>query len=150
MNNDGKLTVTDVSLLIKKIENKRDYEVELLDIDTKNYYPNKNEELEISFIEKINYDDVTIEKLIVNNNEYEVKPPDENNNKYSIKLNVGDKIGKQDLEFSKAILNTGEEVKIDYVFSISVLKERPFIDEKQYKLEDTFEGKAKISFDLIV
>ena len=49
MNSDGQITVTDLSLLIKKIENKRDYTVELLNIDTENYYPKKNEKIEIQF-----------------------------------------------------------------------------------------------------
>ena len=33
--------------------------------------------------------------------------------------------------------------------SVSVLKEQPFIEEKSYKLEETFEGKAYINFNLV-
>lgn len=66
LNDDKKITVTDLTLLIKKIENKRKYIVELENISTDNYYPNKNEEIEVSFIAKINYEDVLIKKLIVN------------------------------------------------------------------------------------
>ncbi len=73
LNNDQKITVTDLTLLIKKIENKRKYVVELANINTENYYPNKNQEIEISFIGKINYDDTEIKKVIINNAEYEVK-----------------------------------------------------------------------------
>ena len=78
LNDDKKITVTDLTLLIKKIENKRKYIVELENISTDNYYPNKNEEIEVSFIAKINYDDVSIKKVIVNNVEYNVEKLNEN------------------------------------------------------------------------
>ena len=147
LNEDGKINVTDLTLLIKKIEHKREYIVELEGISTDNYYPNKNEEIEISFIGKINYSDTSIKKLVINEKEYEVEIT--NGQEYKVKLNVGNKAEKRDYKFSKAILSTNEEVKIDYDFSVSVLKERPFIDEKSYKLEETFEGKSNVSFDLI-
>lgn len=149
LNNDQKITVTDLTLLIKKIENKRKYVVELANINTENYYPNKNQEIEISFIGKINYDDTEIKKVIINNAEYEVKRTIEGGNEYKIKINVGNIAEKKELKFSKVILSTDEEVKVDYNFAISVLKEKPFIDEKSYKLEETFEQKANISFELI-
>ena len=86
-------------------------------------------------------------KVIVNNVEYNVEKLNEN--AYKFKLNVGDKAEKKDFKISKVILSTNEEVKIDYNFSISILKEKPYIDEKSYKLEETFKGKANISFDLV-
>lgn len=149
LNNDQKITVTDLTLLIKKIENKRKYVVELENINTENYYPNKNQEIEISFIGKINYEDVSIQKVVINDKEYEVQKTTEGGNEYKVKLNVGNIAEKKDFKFSKVILSTNEEVKVNYNFSVSVLKEKPFIDEKSYKLEDTFEGKTNISFDLI-
>lgn len=149
LNNDQKITVTDLTLLIKKIENKRKYVVELENINTENYYPNKNQEIEVSFIAKINYEDVSIQKVIINDKEYEVQSANVSGDEYKVKLKVGNKAEKQDFKFSKVILSTNEEVKIDYDFSVSVLKEKPFIDEKSYKLEETFEGKANVSFDLI-
>lgn len=149
LNNDQKITVTDLTLLIKKIENKRKYVVELENINTENYYPNKNQEIEISFIGRINYEDVSIQKVVINDKEYEVQKITEGGNEYKVKLNVGNVAEKKDFKFSKVILSTNEEVKVNYNFSVSVLKEKPFIDEKSYKLEDTFEGKTNISFDLI-
>lgn len=149
LNNDQKITVTDLTLLIKKIENKRKYVVELENINTENYYPNKNQEIEISFIGRINYEDVSIQKVVINDKEYEVQKTTEGGNEYKVKLNVGNVAEKKDFKFSKVILSTNEEVKVNYNFSVSVLKEKTFIDEKSYKLEDTFEGKTNISFDLI-
>lgn len=147
LNEDGKITVTDLTILIKKIEHKREYIVELENISTNNYYPNKNQEIEVSFIGKINYDDTKIKKVVVNDTEYEVKTTQ--GNEYKFKLNVGNKAEKTDFKISKVILSTNEEVKINYEISIAVLKERPFIDEKSYKIEETFEGKASVSFNLV-
>ena len=146
MNSDGQITVTDLSLLIKKIENKRDYEVELVNIDTDNYYPKKNEKIEIQFGAKINYDDVEIKKAIINNQEYTVK---NEGGIYKIELNVGEQFGKKEYNFTKVILDTGAEVKVDNKFIICVLKETPYIEESSYKLEETYEGKAYINFNLV-
>lgn len=147
LNEDKKITVTDLTLLIKKIEHKREYEVKIENASTENYYPNKNQEIEISFVADINYDDVSIKKVIINDNEYEVQ--NTIGNEYKVKLNVGNIAEKKDFKFLKAILSNNEEVKTNYNFSVSVLKDVPFIDEKTYKLEETFEGKANVSFDLI-
>lgn len=149
LNDDKKITVTDLTLLIKKIEHKRKYVVEIENISTDNYYPNKNEEIEVTFIAKINYDDVSIKKVVINDKEYDINATIAGGNEYKIKLNVENIAEKKVFKFSKVILSTEDEVKIDYNFSVSVLKEKPFIDEKSYKLEETFEGKANVSFELI-
>lgn len=146
-NHDRKITVTDLTLLIKKIENKREYVVELENISTNNYYPNKNQEIEVSFIANINYEDVFIKKVVINETEYDVDTS--NGRKYTFKYHVGDKAQKKNLKFSKVILSSNEEVKVDNNLAISVLKEIPYIDEKSYKLEETFEEKANVSFHLV-
>ncbi len=146
MDSDGEIMVTDLSLLIKKIENEREYTVELIDLDTPNYYPKKGEEIEITFGAIINYGDVRIEKVIINEQEYTVQ---NENGIYKIKVNVGEQAGKQEYKISKVILNTDAEVKMNDTFTVSVLKEQPFIEESSYKLEETFEGKAYINFNLV-
>ncbi len=147
LSDNKKITVTDLTLLIKKIEHKRKYIVELENISIDNYYPNKNEEIEVSFIAKINYEDALIKKVIINDEEYDIKKS--NGNEYTFKIKVGNKAEKKDYKISKVILSTNEEVKIEYNFSVSILKNKPFIDEKSYKLEETFEGKANVRFDLV-
>ena len=92
MNNDGEITVTDLTLLVQKIENKRDYTVELINLDTTNYYPKKNEEIEITFGAIINYNDVVLEKVIMNEQEYTVQ---NENGIYKIKVNVGEQVQMQ-------------------------------------------------------
>ena len=146
MNGDGEITVTDLSLLIKKIENKRDYTVELINMDTPNYYPKKGETIEITFGAVINYQDVSIEKIVINNQEQNVE---NEAGAYKIKVNVGNQAGKQEYHINKVILNTGAEVKVDNTISVCVLKAEPYIEENSYKLEETFEGKAYINFNLV-
>ena len=146
MNNDGEITVTDLALLIQKIENKREYDVKLINIDTQNYYPEKNEQIEITFEAEINYEDVFIEKIVINGQQYDVKIE---TGVYKVELDVGTQAGKKEYNMSKVILNTGAEVKIDNNFEVSVLKEYPYIEESSYKLEETFEGKAYINFNLV-
>ena len=146
MNGDGEITVTDLSLLIKKIENKRDYTVELINMDTPNYYPKKGETIEITFGAVINYQDVSIEKIVINNQEQNVE---NEAGVYKIKVNVGNQAGKQEYHINKVILNTGAEVKVDNTISVCVLKAEPYIEENSYKLEETFEGKAYINFNLV-
>ncbi len=146
LNNDGKITVTDLSLLIKKIENKREYNIEIINMDTPNYYPKKNEEIEITFGAYINYDDVSIQKVVINNQEYNVENL---GNVYKLIHNVGEQSGKKEYHMTKVILNTGTEVKIDHTFAVSVLKAQPYIEESSYRLEETFEGKAYIDFNLV-
>ena len=148
MNNDGKITVTDVSLLINKIENIRDYKVEITQINTENYYINKNQDIEISFIADINYPDAIIKTVTIDGNDYEVQQITKSSNMYTLKLNVGNNAGKKEFKFTKVTLNTGEEAKIDNTFAVIVLKQKPYIDENSYKLEETFEGKANVTFEL--
>ena len=99
LNDDKKITITDLTLLIKKIENKREYIVKLENISTDNYYPNKNEEIKVSFIANINYEDTLIRKVIIDDVEYEVETL--NGREYTFMINVGDKAEKKDFKFSK-------------------------------------------------
>ncbi len=50
MNRDGNINVTDLSLLVKKIEKTLDYKVDLYDAGQGNYYPNKNDEVNLIFV----------------------------------------------------------------------------------------------------
>ncbi|MCI8273738.1 MAG: hypothetical protein HFJ55_06635 [Clostridia bacterium] len=147
MNSDSKITVTDLSLLVIKVEEKRDYTVELDNINVSNYYINRNEEIVVEFLVDINYKDTDVEKMIINGEEYNIEKPNDTRNTYAVKLNPGEKQGIHDYKFTKVILSTGAEVKVDYEFSIVVLKQRPEI--QNYKFEENFEGKAQITFDLV-
>jgi len=147
MNSDSKITITDLSLLVRKVEDRRDYTIELINVDTENYYIDRNQEIEIEFMADINYKDVAIRKMIINGKEYEVEIPNETRNTYSLKVNVGENEGIQEYKFTRAVLDTGTEVKLDHKFEVVVLKKCPEI--KNYQLEENFEGTANITFDLV-
>ena len=87
MNSDGQITVTDLNILIRKIENKLNYEVTIRELNVSNYYPNKNEEIVLSFDADVNYE-ATIKSMVVNGKEYEIARNESNNNLYEIKIQV--------------------------------------------------------------
>lgn len=145
MNNDGKLTVTDLSLLVKKIESSMDYEVTIIS-NLDSYYAKKNEEIEFKFTADVS-NNAGIKAVVVNGAEYTTQKSNENSSEYIIKINAQDKAGIQELKFSKAILDVGKEVKLNYTEKIEVLKDMPSIDN--YTLEESIEeGKLIAKFEI--
>lgn len=144
MNSDGKLTVTDLTLLVQKIENTLDYEINITS-NMDNYYPQKNEEIELKFSAVVSYD-AKIESVTINGQEYQVEnEPDTIN--YVAKIKVQENSGIQEFKFTKAKLNVGKEIDINYVEKIDVLKEKPVI--QNYKVTEIIEyAKLKVSFDI--
>lgn len=147
MNNDGKITVTDLTILIQKIENKLNYEVTLRDLKSSNYYPNKNEEITLSFDANVNYD-ATIKTITMNDEEYNLVRNEQNGNLYEIKINVGDISGVKEYKFKRATLTNGKTVDIDYTVKVDVLKQQP--EFKNWNVEEDIEkSELNISFDII-
>ena len=72
MNSDGELTVTDLTLLIQKIEKTLDYTVELSDPGQESYYPEKDKDITLCVYGEVSYG-AQIEKMTVDGREYEVK-----------------------------------------------------------------------------
>lgn len=141
MNNDGKLTVTDLSLLVKKIESGMDYEVTIT-ANLDSYYAKKNEEIEFKFTADVS-NNAGIKAVVVNGTEYTTQKVAENSSEYIIKINAQDKSGIQELKFTKAILDVGKEVKLNYTEKIEVLKDIPSIDN--YTLEENVEEEKLIT-----
>lgn len=145
MNSDGMLTVTDLSLLVQKIENRLEYEVNLSS-NMDNYYPEKNEEIELKFSATVSYD-AKIEEVTINGQDYKVEN-EQNTTNYSVKVKAQNTSGIQEFKFTKVKLNAGKEVKIDYVEKIDVLKDKPSI--QNYQVEEIIENaKLKVAFDVI-
>ncbi len=147
MNSDGRITVTDLSILIQKIENKLNYEVTIRDLLINNYYPVKGEEIVISFDAEVNYD-ATIQAITVNGKEYEIKRNEANNNLYEIKINVGNTSGVKEYKLEKAKLDNGKEVKIEEVIKVDVLKQQPQIQNWTVE-EDIEKTELNVSFDVV-
>ena len=141
MNNDGKLTVTDLSLLVKKIESSINYTVSITS-NLDSYYAKKNEEIEFKFTADVSHN-AGIKAVVINGTEYAAKKTDENSSEYIIKIKAQDKSGIQELKFTKAILDVGKEVKLNYIEKIEVLKDIPSIDN--YTLEENLEEALTIA-----
>ena len=150
INSDGKITVTDLTLLVQKLENMLDYEVKLSDLELENYYPNKNEELTLKFSGNVSYG-ATIEKVKVNGSEYETILNNDSTNEYSIKVNSENEAGIRKFKFTEVTLNNDKKIDVDYTIKVDILKDTPHI--QKYKLtENTTDPdnlKATISFDFI-
>lgn len=144
MNSDNKLTVTDLSLLVQKIEKTLDYEVNITS-NMDNYYPEKNDEIELKFTAIVSYG-AKIEEVTINGENYKVEnEPDTSN--YFVKIKAQDKSGIQEFKFSKVKLNVGKEVKVDYIEKIDVLKDKPSIEN--YQIEEIIEdAKLKVLFEV--
>lgn len=127
LNGDGKVTVTDLTLLVQKIEKTLDYTVSISESGIDNSYPNKNEEVTIKFYGDVSYG-AKISEVIINNEKYPVSLVDELNNIYSVTLNVGDTAGVKSYKISEVILNNAKVIKVNYEQVVEVLKEVPKID----------------------
>ncbi|WP_294188685.1 ZmpA/ZmpB/ZmpC family metallo-endopeptidase [uncultured Clostridium sp.] len=144
INYDGEITVTDLSLLVKKIEKNLDYYVEIRS-SMEDYYLSKNEEINLKFSADVAYG-ATIEEVTINEETYEVeKLPDTND--YTVKFNTLDKAGVKEFKFTKVKLNVGKEVEVDFTEKIDVLKDQPTIEN--YRINElTSEAKMQVSFDV--
>ena len=140
INNDGKITVTDLTLLIKKIEKTLDYEVTLRDIGVNNYYPTKNENIKLSFNADVTYGE-SIKNITINGKEYDLEKNESNEKSYEVTINVGETSGVKEYKLTGITLNNGKTIKIDYTIQIDVLKQAPQITN--YKVEEDV-GNSKL------
>ena len=150
MNYDRKLTVTDLSILIRKIEKNVSYEISLSSAMDQFYYE-KQEEAELKF-----YADVScglqdpcqalIESVTINGREYNAERQ-EGSSLYTVKTGAQDEAGVKEFWITKVLLDSGQEVSVDYSEKIEVLKSAPEIVEFQTEdLTDT--AQMKVSFVL--
>lgn len=146
MNNDNNVTITDLTLLIQKIEKTLDYEVSIRDLKLDNYYPEKNSDITLSFNADVSYGE-EIEKIIINGTEVNIARNVNNENKYELKIRVGNQCGVQLYNIEKVILANQREVKIKEAFKIDVLKLKPEL--KNWKVEENIQNsELKVSYDI--
>ena len=145
MNYDGKITITDLDLLVKKIEKGIEYEAIIREIEVNNYYPSKKEEIIINLDIDITYD-VEIKTITVAGTEYEIVKNEQN--LYELKLNVGDINGVKEYKIEKITLINGEEIEINETIKVDVLKTQPGI-ENWTLTEDMEKSELNLSFDVI-
>ena len=145
MNADGKITVTDLSLLIQKLENTLEYEVNITNLATENTSSNKNEETTVKFNGDVSFG-ASINKIVINKKEYEVTKK-ENTTDYSFKMNAGADAGLKNYSISEVLLDNGKKIKVNSPFTIDVLKDTPTI--KNYRVdENKNDSKLTLLFDV--
>ena len=110
MNSDGMLTVTDLSFVVKKIENNLDYDVEISSI-MDSYYVEKGDAINIKFHAEVSYG-AKITEITLNGKEYPVR--ELGNNVYSVAIDAYDKSGIYDFNISSVNLDVGEKVNTSF------------------------------------
>lgn len=142
MNSDGTLTVTDLSLLIQKIEKTVDYEVAITPAMDRFYFE-KHEEIALKFYAQVSYG-AEIERVTVNGAEYEVQKT-EGGSEYTVQLPAVNTPGVQAFHITKVSLNSGQEVEVDYTETIDVLKTTPSVE--MFLAEEMVDtAQMKVSF----
>lgn len=144
LNYNGRLTVTDLSLLVQAIEKAVDYEVTLTSAMEKFYYE-KQQDVVWKFSATV-APGGEIATVVVNGTEYDLEKG-ENQGEYTVLLKAADIAGVQTFHISKVTLDSGREVLTDLQESVEVLKDIPAVE---YFLteEKTDSAQMKVSFTL--
>ncbi len=132
MNMDGKITITDLTVLIQKIEKTLEYDAEIVDIDIENAFPNKNQEISVKLNADVSYG-ASIKRIVMNNQEYEVEK-EPNTSFYTLKINAGSTARMRIFTITEARLDNDKKVKMNYTFKIDVLKDKPMMEN--YRVEE--------------
>lgn len=145
MNNDDKITVTDLTLLVQKLEKNLDYEVSISDAGQLTYYLNKENDVILKFIGDASYG-ATIKSVVINGNTYEVKQLEDN---YTYEVNLGKEkeAGVKEYHFTSATLDNNKIIETDATIKIEILKAEPKI-ENYLAEEDINNSKINLSFNL--
>lgn len=143
MNSDGRLTVTDLSLLIRRIERTLEYEVELSSAMERFYYE-KGEPVELKFLADVSYD-AQIEKVTVDGLECEVKR-DEESSVYTVGMEAGEASGVKEFHITEVLLETGQKIRTEHTEKIEVLKEVPAVRDMSWS--KTAQNELNVRFTL--
>ena len=143
MNFDGRLTVTDLSLLVQKIEQTLDYDVNITPAMDKFYYE-KQEDVLLKFSAAVSYG-AQIECVTVNGREYAVQKTQDG--EYTVELQAADTPGLQIFHLTKVRLSNDRDVKVNVTETIDVLKAAPSVEDFLAE-EWTETAQMKVSFHL--
>ena len=143
MNSDGWLTVTDVSLLLKKAEGSTDYTV-TLESAMESTRAEKGDEIVLRFYGQ-SEPAAEIDQVIINGKVYDAKL--QQDTEYTVTLPAAGEAGKKEYKISRVILADGEEVNTDFTQTIEVLKAPAEITDFRARQQGNTE-KMKISFSI--
>lgn len=146
INSDNNISVTDLSLLIQKIEKTLKYDVEMVEVSSNREYVKKNSNFSLKFGAVASYG-AKVEKVKINDSYYNVVADSEEENIYEVKLASSSVAGIVNYKFTEAVLDNGKMVKIDFSETIEVLKEKPEITNYRVN-ENIMDSSMTISFDV--
>lgn len=144
MNGDQSLTVTDLALLVKKAGSQQSYQVTLTSA-TEKYYPEKGEEIALKFYAQVT-ENAQIERVTINGTDH-VPKREEDTSAYVVYLSGMDQAGIQEWKFTKAVLDNGQEVKLDFTERLDILKTLPSFEN--FRVEEVADPAGmKVLFQL--
>nr|WP_288555465.1 ZmpA/ZmpB/ZmpC family metallo-endopeptidase-related protein [uncultured Mediterraneibacter sp.] len=126
VNSDGAITVTDLTLLIQKLEKTLDYTVTLTDPGQDTCYLNKGQDVRLKLYADVSYDG-EIEKVVIDGQEYAVTR--ESGSLYTVKVKAGDAAGLKEYKITEAVLTNGKRVPAELSIKCEVLKDAPSIGQ---------------------
>ena len=142
MDGSGALTITDLSLLIRRVENRLDYTVSVSPV-LEQFYFEKGEEVSFRFQAEVPYG-AWIERVMIGGEVYEVQNGLDSS-MYTVMVPAGSAAGIRTYQMTKAYLNTGREA--DCRVSVDVLKTAPEVEAFAVE-ERTDTAQMQVSFTL--
>ena len=141
LNLDGALTVTDLSLLVQKVEGMADDQVQITSAMDRFYYE-KQEEVALKFYAEVSHGG-QISQVTVNGAEYPVQQT--GGGAYTVQLRAAEIPGVQEFQITQVTLDHGRKVEVLHTEAIDVLKTAPSVEE--FQVEEVGEaGPMRISF----
>ncbi len=144
MDGSGALTITDLSLLIRRVENRLDYTVSVSPV-LEQFYFEKGEEVPFRFQAEVPYG-AWIERVMIDGEVYEVQNGLDSS-MYTVMVPAGSAAGIRTYQITKAYLNTGREAEADCRVSVDVLKTAPEVEAFAVE-ERTDTAQMQVSFTL--
>lgn len=142
LNNDDRLTVADLALLVRNAEKNLVYTVQLSSSTAQRFYE-KNTEAVLQFQADVSYGAV-IRQVTLNGSRYTAKKATDDP-VYTVQVPVGQSAGAQELHIDSVLLDCEREVSVDYTETIEVLRDIPQISDFLAE-EITASAQMKISF----
>lgn len=144
MNSDGTLTVTDLSLLIQKIEKTVDYEVAITPAMDRFYYE-KQEEIALKFYAEVSHG-AEIERVTVNGAVYGLTSSGEH--VYEFTAHIGSVPGVQNLTIERLVLENGKELPVESENSVRVEVLKAVPEVENFVSSKTAQDELKVQFVL--
>lgn len=123
MNNDGYITVTDLSLLIEKVEARKDYKIDFSELSFETDYLEKNQQIFLDIYATVT-ENASIEEVKINGKDY---PVTRMNGFYRVNIPGYSTYGLKNINLEAVKLDTEYIVETNRELQVEVLKDVPSI-----------------------